>query len=266
MFHAQSLRPDPLLRDFIDNYFFIQTSFQEEYVRNDILPHVYQNMSFNLGGEDMVYDIRNQEYVAPNIVAGPADSVCSLCVRKGMKRVIVNLKPGAWFQLFGIPARNFINRSENLENLIGKEITEFSRQLKAAELISRQVELLNVFFLGCLSHKRKNKAGNIEEALRQIYLSKGNIAIKQLSRSAFITSRTLERYFLEQTGLFPKMFARIVRFSEVVKDLERVSRVDWNAWVGRWGYYDQSHFINEFQFFAGCPPGRYPRAVAGLWP
>jgi AraC-like DNA-binding protein len=266
MFHVQSFRPDPLLREFIERYVYIGTGFHEEFIHTSILPHVHQHISFNLAADGLVYDQRNGEFIARHIVIGPADTVSKLRIYRGMRRMVVILKPGAWYRLFGISARPFLNCSRSVEEVVGKEMTGLISCLEESRSKLEQLQRANEFFLACQRHNPRHRTNNIEAALRQIYDSRGTISIKELVRCAFITSRTLERHFLEQTGMHPKMFARIVRFSETLKHLEGTSRKEWAMLADRQGYYDQSHFINEFQFFAGCAPSRYLKDGTGVRP
>jgi AraC-like DNA-binding protein len=266
MFHAHSFRPDPLLQGIVESYVFIRTEFADYHLECDIFPHVYQNISFNLGMEDGIYDIRNREFVGTNVLVGPTDTICKLRIFRGMKRLVVNLKPSGWYKLFRVPVRHFVNRSFNLEDILGKEIAAFGKRLTETDDLIQQVRMLDGFFLSYWICPGKKSSDPIDEALRQVLDSKGIITIKQLVRSVFMTSRTLERHFLEQTGLYPKMFTRIVRFSETIKLMQRSSPIEWAEFASNQGYYDQSHFINEFQFFAGCAPGRYVKQPNGFAP
>jgi len=256
MFNTQSFRPDPLLRKVIDHYLLVKAELECPFTEYCFLPKVNQQISLNLGPDNTVYDLDNQHYVSTNNLIGQNNRICRIRVYDGMKRLIVNLKPLGWYKLFGWPARCFINRSFDLKHLLGNEIVILNQQLRACRDIKKQVSLLDSFFLDRLFLQKFNYK-NIDLAVRLIQEAKGNISINQLGREVFITRRTLERYFLEQAGLYPKMFARIIRFNEAIKYLEKNQKPNRAYFANVLGYCDQSHFINEFQHFAGCLPSRY---------
>src|SRR5690606_28493065 len=65
--------------------------------------------------------------------------------------------------------------------------------------------------------------------------------------------------FKRRVGVTPKAFARLMRFWNALSRLEQ-GRYDSLAAVAMdCGYYDQSHFINDFQDFAGINPRTYLR-------
>ena len=86
---------------------------------------------------------------------------------------------------------------------------------------------------------------------------KGIFHCKQLEEATFTTKRTLERHFLEQVGLHPKTFSRLVRFNGVIRFMESNLNVKWRQLADRFGYYDQSHFIHEFKTLTGSLPQDY---------
>jgi AraC-like DNA-binding protein len=63
--------------------------------------------------------------------------------------------------------------------------------------------------------------------------------------------------FGEATGLTPKMFCRVLRFQEVLCLIEKGQPICWTDLALSCGYFDQAHFIHDFQTFAGMTPGTY---------
>ncbi|MGZ7079073.1 MAG: helix-turn-helix domain-containing protein, partial [Thermoanaerobaculia bacterium] len=54
-------------------------------------------------------------------------------------------------------------------------------------------------------------------------------------------------------GVSPKMFARVVRFRRVLREIAAPA-VDWSDVALSAGYFDQSHLIADFRQFAGTTP------------
>jgi transcriptional regulator GlxA family with amidase domain len=86
----------------------------------------------------------------------------------------------------------------------------------------------------------------------------------ELEQATYTTKRTLERHFLEQVGLHPKTFSRLVRFISVIRFMESNLKVKWRQLADTCGYYDQSHFIHEFKSLTGKLPKDYFTVKKGL--
>jgi AraC-like DNA-binding protein len=62
-------------------------------------------------------------------------------------------------------------------------------------------------------------------------------------------------------GLAPKVFCRVRRFQRVLRMLHKTTQVDWADVALECGYYDQAHFIHDFQSFCGLTPSAYLAAA-----
>ena len=65
-----------------------------------------------------------------------------------------------------------------------------------------------------------------------------------------ISARRFEQLFAEQVGLTPKLFCRIQRFQRVLHLINEQADIDWSDIALSCGYFDQSHFIHDFQSFS----------------
>ena len=256
MFHVHAFNPHPLLRHCVDSY-LIATIDQADVhcIDRTFLPSTKQNLVIGLDKGNTVYDCNQFEYSADHFFAGPYDRICHVMLFPGMKKMIVHFKPGGLFKIFHIPASTFLNRSVDALEFLGKQLLDFSQRLGETHL-SNKIELMDAFLIRQMQNQNK-KSRNIDEAIRLIDLNKGNIGLRQLEQFTFTTKRTLERHFLEQVGLFPKTFSRLVRFNALVKFVETQININWSLLAEAFGYYDQSHFIHEFKTFTGHLPQSY---------
>lgn len=87
----------------------------------------------------------------------------------------------------------------------------------------------------------------------RIVNSAGLISVDQLAADAGISSRQLERRFLREVGVGPKLLSRILRFQQVFRAVER-SDAAWASIAVECGYYDQAHLIRDFNQFAEQTP------------
>ena len=63
--------------------------------------------------------------------------------------------------------------------------------------------------------------------------------------------------FEEAVGLTPKVFCRVLRFQDVLSLIEQGQPIGWADLALDCGYFDQAHFIHDFQAFSGLTPQAY---------
>ncbi len=63
--------------------------------------------------------------------------------------------------------------------------------------------------------------------------------------------------FRRHVGLTPKLFCRIRRFQQVLTQVASRRTVEWADVAYSCGYYDQAHFVHDFQRFSGLNPSTY---------
>jgi AraC-like DNA-binding protein len=90
-------------------------------------------------------------------------------------------------------------------------------------------------------------------------------SLDQLIAQSGLSVRHFRRLCVERAGVSPKYLSRILRFRKAAQRIEAVggaaphnlAQPSWADFAVACGYYDQAHFIREFQEFAGCTPGRF---------
>jgi AraC-like DNA-binding protein len=81
--------------------------------------------------------------------------------------------------------------------------------------------------------------------------------IPAIARSAGISDRGLVRKFRQLIGISPKSYSRIVRFQRVLRSFESDPLIEVPDVAIKYGYYDQSHLINDFRQYAGLTPTEF---------
>jgi AraC-like DNA-binding protein len=90
------------------------------------------------------------------------------------------------------------------------------------------------------------------------------VTVSQCAKSVGVSERRLSQVFREEVGMAPKTWCRIGRFQAAVRALHSGVDVPWADLALRCGYYDQSHFANDFRAFSGIDPTTYS-AQRGHW-
>ena len=152
----------------------------------------------------------------------------------------------------------FNNRVSSFGDVMNNSVRMLHSQLLETDNLARRVEIVEAFLLKRLAHAAKNLdriqlIGNIISELKQQDFYEN---IENLASRYGITSRYLQKLFLQHTGLTPKLFSKINRFQNslllVAKQNESLTSIAYEC-----GYFDQSHFIREFKSFTGTTPSGY---------
>jgi AraC-like DNA-binding protein len=97
----------------------------------------------------------------------------------------------------------------------------------------------------------------VRYALNTLDAAPGVTTVAELSRSTGLSPRRLAQLFAQHVGVSPKLYARIQRFQQTVQLLHRGADIPWAELALACGYYDQSHFANDFRAFSGLSPTTY---------
>lgn len=85
--------------------------------------------------------------------------------------------------------------------------------------------------------------------------SAGDISSPAALAAAVSThERRLQRLFEKYVGMSPRAWLRTKRFQDAAKRVLAGAPVDWAGLAAELGYYDQSHFLNDFRALTGTRP------------
>jgi AraC-like DNA-binding protein len=134
--------------------------------------------------------------------------------------------------------------SSNLEN----ELLTVSDNLPTIEEKVVAIESLLLAYL----LRNRNESLLLPLAARVVE-SGGLVSVDLLADEAGLSTRQLERRFLREVGLSPKLLSRILRFQQVFRAVERCDG-GWAPVAVECGYYDQAHLKRDFNQFAHQTP------------
>ena len=95
----------------------------------------------------------------------------------------------------------------------------------------------------------------IRFAARAIRDARGVVSVDEIGSMLGLTRARFAHRFREHTGVTPKRFARIVRFSNALAGLGETENIA--SVAADMSYYDQAHMYRDFEEFAGMTPGAF---------
>lgn len=169
----------------------------------------------------------------------------------------IYFRPTGFNKIFGFPSSKITDQIIHADDILDSEVKYLFEQLyEAKNLISMGI-LANTYLLAVLKRRKSGNNFGLTELSNLIAKNPGMFNVKQLAYTANMCSRNLERSFLEQVGLSPKLFCSVVRFNHALDFKLRYPQKDWTSIAHKCGYFDQMHLIKDFKRFSGNAPSTF---------
>jgi len=166
-------------------------------------------------------------------------------------QVGVRFRPGMAPGFVRAPGSQTTDRLVPLAETWGAKGRELQAKMNDTDPGERRIALLEAQLLDASS------PGVVQRVAAHIVVNHGQLRVDDLAFDAGMSARQLRRVFIEQLGLSPKHFCRVVRFRHSLVRMRGAERGDFTQVALDSGYYDQAHFINEFREFSGYSPGEF---------
>ena len=169
------------------------------------------------------------------------------------------VRPGGFGRFFRERADLFFEQSIPLDNIWRdpRVVNDLCEAVSPAEKLKRLEQLLINLLRGDIC-----RSDLVDQAIYLFRRRRLNVA--ECAHSVGVSERRLSQVFREEVGISPKMWCRIHRFQAATRALHAGVDIPWSELALRCGYYDQSHFANDFRAFSGIDPTTYS-ALRGRW-
>jgi AraC-like DNA-binding protein len=166
--------------------------------------------------------------------------------------------------LFRENSTAFVDRTTDIMDIVpGRKQQAIADALYEVDDLERKVELVEQFLRSLLpAPSALTRIRNVIHAVDMIRGAGGWIPVQEVADELAMSERHLRRQFRDVTGLAPKVFARVLRFSGAIATLletrdagELFARTS-RAFLS--DYTDQAHFNHEFKEFTGYAPTALP--------
>lgn len=221
-------------------------------------PNGFCSMVFNYGEP---YSLQNKKYdrftVPMQFISGQNIYSFKLFLERRIGIAGIVFKPAALATIFGFPMYEFVEDRIDLYKILKKEIADKPvAAINSCSLDGERVHALEDFLLQQVRMLQPTP-DYIDDAANLILEHNGMLEVNDLLKNSFMSRRTFERKFFRKVGLSPKYFARVRRISYLCNLIAGKKKVDWAEIFYRCDYYDQAHFIKDFEEFTGRTPQQY---------
>lgn len=175
--------------------------------------------------------------------------------------ISVRFRSGALRHFSPLPLAELGGHPLSVGEVWGETGRDLATRIVAAPDRAARVALLEDWLLACLARHSKPQPA-VEAAVRALYYRHREVKIEALADELGMSRRHFERVFSAHLGLTPKAFQRTARFHLTVRDLLLTESADYLGTALDHGYYDQAHFIHDFESFVGQAPAHFLKTTA----
>jgi len=255
--------PAAPLSAFVECFWYWEGAPQS-HAKERLLPNGEASIIFNLRNEPIrIYDARDfNKYASYGhaVLSGPRAD-CFVIDTDQQECVLgIQFRPGGTFPFFRIPACEAEGKSVSLEDVWPGSAGELRERLLAASSVPAMFRLVEAYLFRQLVRPLSLHPA-VTYAVQELQAATQNAKIAAVTDHIGLSARRFIELFRHQVGLTPKVFSRVRRFQHVLQVIRETRDIDWVDVALTCGYYDQAHFIHDFQSFSGLTPRSYKAAA-----
>lgn len=251
-------KPVSILEPYIKQYWGIENvlSKGERYIHR-IIPCGLSELMFYLGEIPLVLDSR-KSFNENVVLSGHQKEYFDIQVANQISLFSITFHPQGLMKFFNIPLNESYNQNiplKYIDKILEKELFP---KLQDAETFEQRAEVVNAHFTTLLAKNYENyEFHRVSHIINSIKSAKGLIDIDSLSREACLSRKQFERVFAKHVGSTPKQYLKTARLQYSLHLKGQDKNMSLTQLAYNCGFYDQSHFINEFKVQTGHTPSQY---------
>ncbi|HYA64942.1 MAG TPA: helix-turn-helix domain-containing protein, partial [Candidatus Sulfotelmatobacter sp.] len=199
--------------------------------------------------------------IAPSLLIGIRSRFSIIDTAKLRSAMGVVFRPGGVHAFLNMPADAFHDKNVSLDLIWGSMVRTLRDRLRTANHPDEKFRVLEVALLEHLNERVQLNAA-VRYALQEFARKPQIPRVRELAQEAGLSRRRFAQVFREQIGLTPKLYCRLQRFQNALKQIASGASVDWAQIALAAGYCDQAHLAHEFRDFSGLSPSAYLAAAA----
>ena len=248
----REIRPTLPLRSFIECFWMLEGHGPaEESSAERILPDGCVELILNFGDRFLQHVGGERTRQPRNFIVGQMTGPILISASGAVELLGIRFQPGGTRAFLDLPAHEITDQVVELGSLSGSFERALLHTCARVVNLDQKIAAVDAFLVSRLSESKFD--AHLLALAAGIIDCRGLVSVDQLASRAGISSRQLERRFLQEVGIGPKLLARIVRFQQVFRAVDQQNPA-WSEVAVECGYYDQAHLIRDFNQFAQQTP------------
>ncbi|RAJ05102.1 AraC-like DNA-binding protein [Chitinophaga skermanii] len=246
----QSYSADASLHPYVLHYSFVEMNEYDEFSHDHKLFALGQQfLVFVLSGTLACQPQHHAPFELPKAsVVGPFSSRHTTHATGKVRAVIVHLNTYGSYRLLGLSMDTVVNYYRDLQVIEPITWQQTWQRLAFCTTDEKAVHILNDTLKHTMSLHLKSLK-KVDEMVEYIGALKGNIDVITMAKHFKTSRHTIERQFLEVTGLTPHMYSRIFRFNNTMLQFHQLHTPAWRNVLQVCGYPNAALFVKDFYYF-----------------
>ncbi len=262
MITVQELLPSPPLREYVRSYHYTEMHLGSTSLFKPLTARPDQMMQFAVRQRFTVVDHQSGvKATAPDVVLVGRQTRrnVDLVATGDLTTLTVHFQPTGLYRLFHMPLTHVTDVTPDAVDVVGAEIRVLHERVEESAGPVEMVRHVEALLQTRLDASRPLHP--VAAAAASMSQRRGKVDVRALAAESDLSLRQFERAFLDQVGVGPKKFARIVRFAQALQSKSQEPSRSWSEVAAEAGYYDQMHFIRDCHGFGG----EAPSALIDTW-
>ena len=242
--------PQPPLNKHVECFWTLESSAPSTQPER-ILPDGCIELILNFGDRFSQHCDDTHRLQPKNFLVGQMTGPIMISPSGPVELIGIRFHPGGTLPFLRMPLDEITDQVVDLGSLSAALERDLLRVASESPSLVEKVTAIENFLTSYVTNGKHESW--LTRIAARIVDSRGLIGVDELANDAGISSRQLERRFLREVGIGPKLMGRIIRFQQVFRAVEQSN----NAWAEiaiDCGYYDQAHLIRDFNQFAQQTP------------
>ena len=252
--------PPPPLGHFVE-LLWLYEGFRPAHPRERLLPTGTIEIVIDLCVDRILTwgrrDVRRPFSLSGSVVCGAHSEFFVIDTASQDAVIGVHFRPGGAYPFLKLPSGELHNQHVDLSAFWGRQrVSELRERLVAASTPEAKLRVLEQALLEA-ARGTFDRHPAVAHALGVFHRAPGERTVRDVTEDTGLSARRFIDLFEKEVGLTPKLFCRVQRFQQVLRTIQSGGPIDWPDLAVACGYYDQAHFIHDFQAFSGITPSSY---------
>jgi AraC-like DNA-binding protein len=250
--------PSELLSPYIKRYWAIENTLdKDERCVQRIIPTGFCELMLYFTPHPKILD-NNKSLTDNTALYGHHNRFYDIELQDDLSVFSVVFQPQGLMRFFRFPISEICNQSVPLCLLMGQPAKELEQKMGKAGTFHQRVNIVESYFLGLLKNNDSEfefkRINHLAELIQQ---TQGKININQMASEVCLSRKQFERIFAEKIGITPKQYLKTIRFQAAIYKKQQNAHLNMTELSYESGYFDQSHFINDFKTLSGLTPKQF---------
>ncbi len=174
----------------------------------------------------------------------------------GSSMMVISFKKGMAAPFFPFPMEEIADSVVDADLVWGSDFGFMREKLLGTADVAERFRIVEDFLVREFSGKLRVDPC-IAYAVGEMTERPDALSIAGMNKRIGYSQKHFTEMFRRSVGVTPKSYLKIMRFQKAVRTIDEKRDLDWGRIALDCGFYDQSHFINDFKHFSGFTPEHY---------